>query len=199
MWYPQDDEAKSSAPQRAVRYIQTVSNLKVGSEDFPAAAEKMLRDAQTLLHARRYDGAAYLAGYTVECSLKTVLLLEAYAQSVGAQTVAELNLHLAKASPAAHDKAFQGMKTISHKLGLALDLALKKKPSPTPLFFASTVTRRYLRGTWPRLSVLRWRPEMRYQPEGQMRAKKARRWVGASGAILAATVTTMRADFVVTG
>lgn len=45
-------------------------------DDHPEAAGKHLQDASTLLAASRADGAAYLSGYVVECSLKTIYQLE---------------------------------------------------------------------------------------------------------------------------
>jgi len=54
-----------------------MSSLKQDSgEDFPEAAEKHLLDSQLLLEKDRFDGAAYLAGYVVECSLKTIIQKE---------------------------------------------------------------------------------------------------------------------------
>jgi hypothetical protein len=44
------------------------------SDDFPDAATKHLGDARALHAARRHDGACYLLGYVVECSLKAVYL-----------------------------------------------------------------------------------------------------------------------------
>lgn len=43
-------------------------------DDHPDAAGKHLDDAEVLLGADRFDGAAYHAGYVVECSLKSVIL-----------------------------------------------------------------------------------------------------------------------------
>lgn len=51
-----------------------MSRLVVGTDDHPEAARKHADDARALKDARRYDGAAYLAGYVVECALKSVLL-----------------------------------------------------------------------------------------------------------------------------
>lgn len=45
-------------------------------DDHPDAAQKNLRDSAALLAASRADGAAYLSGYVVECSLKTIYQLE---------------------------------------------------------------------------------------------------------------------------
>jgi len=54
-----------------------MSKLKTTSgDDYPDAAEKHLKDATALLDASRHDGAAYLSGYVVECSLKALRQLE---------------------------------------------------------------------------------------------------------------------------
>ena len=45
-------------------------------DDFPKAALKHLEDARVLRDDQRFDGAAYLAGYVVECTLKTVFEAE---------------------------------------------------------------------------------------------------------------------------
>jgi hypothetical protein len=42
-------------------------------EDYPDAASKHCSDARSLLDEGRPDGAAYLAGYAVECILKTLI------------------------------------------------------------------------------------------------------------------------------
>jgi len=45
-------------------------------DDHPEAAKKHLEDSKVLMTAKRYDGAAYLAGYVVECSFKTMIQIE---------------------------------------------------------------------------------------------------------------------------
>jgi hypothetical protein len=45
-------------------------------DDHPEAAAKNLSDASVLYAASRPDGAAYLAGYVVESSLKSLLLVD---------------------------------------------------------------------------------------------------------------------------
>ena len=45
-------------------------------DDHPEAAHKHLDDAQGLLSSNRSDGAAYLAGYVVECSIKALILYD---------------------------------------------------------------------------------------------------------------------------
>lgn len=49
-----------------------MSRLKrPNGDDYPEAARKHLRDADALFRGGRFDGAAYLTGYVVECALKT--------------------------------------------------------------------------------------------------------------------------------
>jgi hypothetical protein len=45
-------------------------------DDHPDAAGKHLLDAEALEQAQRYDGAAYHAGYVVECAMKSLILAE---------------------------------------------------------------------------------------------------------------------------
>ncbi|XXY53413.1 hypothetical protein WME91_19980 [Sorangium sp. So ce269] len=53
-----------------------MSNLALGNkDDYPAAAAKHLDDASALLGAKRFDGAGYLAGYVIECSLRSVVMV----------------------------------------------------------------------------------------------------------------------------
>lgn len=54
-----------------------MSNMRQPSgEDYPDAARKHITDARALMNRRRYDGAAYLAGYVVECILKTIIQVD---------------------------------------------------------------------------------------------------------------------------
>ena len=55
-----------------------MSHLRLANgDDHPAAAGKHLSDAGVLLPAGRADGAAYLAGYVVECTIKSLILAAA--------------------------------------------------------------------------------------------------------------------------
>jgi hypothetical protein len=54
-----------------------MSNMRqLSGEDYPDAARKHYTDARALMNRRRYDGAAYLAGYVVECILKTLIQVD---------------------------------------------------------------------------------------------------------------------------
>ena len=54
-----------------------MSRLRQGNgDDYPDAAAKHMEDSNVLIAGSRYDGGAYLAGYVVECALKTLIQLE---------------------------------------------------------------------------------------------------------------------------
>lgn len=46
------------------------------ADNYPEAAWKHVIDSEALLSVKRYDGAGYLAGYAVECTLKTLIWVE---------------------------------------------------------------------------------------------------------------------------
>jgi HEPN domain-containing protein len=51
-----------------------MSKLRLSNgDDHPEAARKLLDDASALRASNRFDGASYLTGYVVECSLKALL------------------------------------------------------------------------------------------------------------------------------
>jgi len=49
---------------------------QANGDDDPEAAGKHMQGSGVLLAEGRHDGAAYLAGYVVECALKTLIQLE---------------------------------------------------------------------------------------------------------------------------
>lgn len=53
-----------------------MSRLAYQGDDYPVASKKHLDDASALAQSGRHVGCAYLAGYVVECALKSVLLFE---------------------------------------------------------------------------------------------------------------------------
>jgi hypothetical protein len=73
-------------------------------DDHPEAAQKHLRDASALLAANRPDGAAYLCGYVIECSLKSLIQLETGAAHFG-HSVSDLAGHATSLALVASSKA----------------------------------------------------------------------------------------------
>lgn len=53
-----------------------MSRLQSNGDDYPEAAGKHLQDASVLMDGARHDGTAYLAGYVVECALKTLIQMQ---------------------------------------------------------------------------------------------------------------------------
>jgi hypothetical protein len=66
------------------------TKLQDTGEDYPEAVLKHCEDARHLLSGNRSDGAAYLAGYAVECALKTLIHVE----SGNADSVMQWKHHL---------------------------------------------------------------------------------------------------------
>jgi len=64
-------------------------------DDYPEAAQKHLEDAGVLLREKRWDGSGYLAGYVVECVLKTFVLVEGKPVP-GRHGLSELSQHALK-------------------------------------------------------------------------------------------------------
>ena len=52
------------------------TKLPPSGEDYPEAALKHCEDARHLLSGQRADANGYLAGYAVECALKTLVQVE---------------------------------------------------------------------------------------------------------------------------
>jgi hypothetical protein len=59
-------------------------------DDFPGAASKHVLDGEALLAANRFDGAGYLAGYAVECTIKTLVQVEG-AANLGVHNLGDLS------------------------------------------------------------------------------------------------------------
>ena len=62
-----------------------MSRLRNGDEDHPEAADRHFGDASHLLREGRVETAGYLAGYVVQCCLKSVLIHD-HAWDVGTAT-----------------------------------------------------------------------------------------------------------------
>ena len=180
-----------------------MSNLALRDDDFPAAAEKMLADARALHYARRYDGAAYLAGYAVEMSLKTVILIETLAHVSGAMTLQDLIRELLTRGTAEALLNFHASATavaralrtqVRHDTGKALRFALRKTPLTLPLAI-SGVAQNYVSAHWLRHVTHRnWRETHRYRAPGRVTSKQSRQRLENAETVVQGTITAMRAD-----
>jgi hypothetical protein len=120
-----------------------MSLLCVGEDDHPEAALKHFEDAKVLKRAGRPDGAAYHAGYVVECSLKSVILHDrSYDLAAGARDATKLkDWHKQlKCKPFRHD--------------------LEEILNAT----VGTEGARYMPPLHNRASVVKWTATMRYWP-----------------------------------
>lgn len=141
-------------------------------DDHPDAAGKHLNDALVLNHARHFDGAAYLAGYVMECALKTIVVLEAGMQ-----------------------KGESTARALGHKLSRLSDEALRLHSLP------SSKTARYAPKSIRSLSILDkkfgWRAERRYQAPGLISEQTAHVWLEEVKSVYESTIVKMRRDGVI--
>ncbi|MCY1056581.1 hypothetical protein [Nannocystis sp. SCPEA4] len=130
-----------------------MSRLLHGDDDHPEASQKHWLDACALRAGGRYDGTAYLAGYVVECALKTVILYDrAYDPATGTYDPAALTLwheELRKPKKFGHSLA----KLIAATIGQGADYF-------PPISNTASV-------------VQQWKETFRYQAAGRVTADQA--------------------------
>lgn len=116
-------------------------DLYIGVSEQSKASTHRLDDARALLNAGRWRGAMYMAGYAVECLLKTKLM-----QVYGCRTLRELDNELQRRGALAeHATVF------THHLELLLRLTQRLEPL------------RQHRMLWPQFTLVnRWLPAWRY-------------------------------------
>lgn len=126
-----------------------MTSLRQGSgQDYPAASRKHCRDARVLLDNRCFDGAAYLSGYAVECTLKTLIQVD--------------NKHT-------KPKITHDLEKLSKEV---LDLMMLPD-SRTARYFDVLKQKKIPYDEPPR----GWRETLRYYPEGTIPAPTAGDWV----------------------
>ena len=150
-----------------------MSKLRVRDDDHPEAAGKHLHDASVLLDVFRYDSAAYLSGYVVECALKAVLL---------------------------HDKSFDPA-TRTHDPATLADFhrSLARRPYGHDLLTLASVTvspqnAKYLIDLPPGSSIFEWRETLRYAGVGFISEPKARAFCEWAELLYSHSIVTMRQD-----
>ena len=120
-------------------------------------AKARLRDAESLLRARRYDGAAYLCGYTVEMALKARIC----------QTLQWREFPSTRGE-------FKGLESFrTHALGILLRLSGAER----------NINRKFL-AEWS--AVANWDPEARYKPAGKVSKQDAQLMIDSARTLLGA-------------
>lgn len=136
-------------------------------DDHPEAAGKHLEDAMALVKAQRYDGAAYLAGYVVECAIKALILLEhGWARGHELNQLSNRAQQFAALSGARSARYVAGVMRISSGGGIM-------NPSTG------------------------WCPSLRYWPPNRISRQRATNWLSDAQAIYAQTIVPMRLDGVI--
>jgi hypothetical protein len=187
-----------------------VSNLAHDGDDHPDAAGKNLDDAMALIAAQRFDGAGYLAGYVVECSLKTLIILQEIARHAGltptalAQGLAASSAQVVAALPGGYQKARQASKSPKAKQPqTSHDLETLSKEAVALASQPGAATARYAppdpmaQPIPPSIYVMGWTESLRYTSSGTLGRTVATGWVDEARKVYQATVAAMRRDGVV--
>ncbi len=183
-----------------------MSNLATShGDDFPEAAEKNLLDARCLAGGTRWDGAAYHAGYVVECSLKTLLLVDALAHRTGSlSTVAAGARGLLAGDPSIRNRIQElvSPKTFGHRIDRLRQASIGVPVPPAVAVIASGRMARYLsralNSRRPSRIFGGWSETLRYQRPGVVSGAEARRWCKTAEAVYRQAVVRLRLDGVVT-
>lgn len=151
-----------------------MSNLRqCNGDDHPIAARKHLQDALILHSNARYDGAGYLAGYVVECVLKTLLLVESKPRmGHNLSTLSSEAQQLASLPSAKTAKYVRGPAKISLTYG-----SLPTAPGVLPTC---------------------WNEALRYREENLISVDLATQWISDAQGLYDGTVGEMIRDGVVT-
>ncbi len=142
-------------------------------DDHPEAAEKHLEDAQVLEKCGRYDGAAYHAGYVIECCLKTMVLIETENDPIW----------MTQGGPGRHN--------------------LRDLSKSTLIFasLSSSKTARYNRAMTSSHDIYNsnsgWSESLRYRAKGFIDASRASSWVKEAKSVFSSTILQMRMDGVI--
>lgn len=171
------------------------------ANDYPAAAKKHLNDAKVLFVNRRFDGTVYLAGFVIECALRTVVMM-GHAQKEACDEAKE------KGRPAKPlTRAFRpGERALdlvrvgaqkAREVGRDHDLAELEKATTGYINVLSEGTACYVPA-----SVIKNLPfrdlkkfvDIRYQAEGVMDANDAKEWFTEAEKVYATSVGAMIRD-----
>ena len=137
--------------------------LKNG-DDHAEAAAKHLDDSMELFSGGHFDGCAYLSGYVIECSLKSLILVENGAPLPGKQhhRLEKLNLD---------------WDTLRFSLAMA---------SRTARYAPAITTGHPVYDT-----TIGWKETIRYRPRGHVSATVAASWLDEAKQVFGKTVAQM--------
>lgn len=188
-----------------------MSNLATSlGDDFPEAAEKNLLDARCLARGTRWDGVAYHAGYVVECSLKTLLLVDALAHRAGSlSAVAAKAKGLIGGDSVVSErlKQLRSPSSFGHQIDRLRQASIGIPVLPGLAVIASGKMARYLSRALNARRPSRifhggsaggWSETLRYQRAGVISGAEARRWCETAEAVYRQAVVRLRLDGVVT-
>lgn len=163
-------------------------------DDYPGAAKKHLNDAAALFGAGRLDGAGYLVGYAVECSLRTVVLIGEVA------VVARIPQHRLHAELDPGSKTWQrfrkvgGDKARSEGRGHDLDSLAKATTGYAHVLNSQSATYApRVDTTAPPFSGA-WTEGIRYRAEGSVTREEAEAWLKRAEQIYQSTIEQMLRD-----
>jgi len=137
------------------------------ADNYPAAARKHVLDSEALLGLSRYDGAGYLAGYAVECTLKTLIWVET-GQGGGGHDLNSLSMRALQLAGLPNQKT----------------AAYVKGPQLTSLTY----------GPGPPAG---WYESRRYEPEGTITPADSSAWVSEARRLHDTVIVKMKLDGVI--
>ncbi|MFA5188912.1 MAG: HEPN domain-containing protein [Patescibacteria group bacterium] len=124
------------------------------AKEIKKIAKNRLKDAETLLRAKRYDGAVYICGYAIELCLKKQICKK---------------LQWTEFPPGHNFNDYKSLKT--HNLEILLSFTGKESKVKKQLFAEWSI-------------VSQWDPESRYNPIGNIKNKEAKQMINSAKKIL---------------
>ena len=164
---------------------------QTNKDDYPAAAGKHLSDADALLRAGRFDGAGYLVGYAVECSLRTVVMV--------GEIMRRGNVHHGQAAAAMKpgSPTMQRLKAVAAKEARTvggdhdLDALAKATTSYVDVLNSTSVTYAPLVDATKPPWGGAWTHKLRYRAEKEVSEIDAKAWLAEADKLYSSTVGLM--------
>lgn len=160
-------------------------------DDYPAAAGKHLSDADALIRAGRFDGAAYLVGYVLECSLRTVIMVGEIVKRGDVSPGREAAAVAPRSVTMSRFKAVAARETRAMARDHDLDVLAKATTSYASVLNSANAA--YA----PPVDVSKppwggaWAPSLRYRAEKEISAQVAKDWFKEADQLYRSTVGLM--------